>query len=118
MVIMIRIRELRKQRKLTAKKLGEIMNVAESTISLYENGKREPDYNTLNKLADYFDVTVDYLLGRDEKKPSDEKDEELDPNTLIIRGRDGSYVKRQLSDEQVKAMKAIIDQLPDVPDDL
>lgn len=60
------IRELRKQRNITAKQLGAIINVAESTMSLYENGKRNPDYETLRKLADYFDVSTDYLLGRSE----------------------------------------------------
>lgn len=63
---MEKIRELRKERKLTMKKLGQIVGVSESTISLYENGKRQPDYDTLQKLADYFDVSVDYLLGREE----------------------------------------------------
>lgn len=64
---MKRIRELRKERNLTMKRLGEVIGVAESTISLYENGKRQPDNDTLQKLADYFNVTVDYLLGRKEK---------------------------------------------------
>ncbi len=61
---MIRIKELRKKEKITAKQLGEAIGVAESTMSLYENGKREPDHDTLIKLADIFNVSVDYLLGR------------------------------------------------------
>ena len=61
---MKRIRELRKERNLTMKRLGEAIGVAESTISLYENGKRQPDNDTLQKLADYFNVSVDYILGR------------------------------------------------------
>ena len=47
------------------KELGKRMNLAESTISLYENGQREPDLSTLQKLAEFFNVTVDYLMGRD-----------------------------------------------------
>ena len=46
------------------KELGEKINVAESTVSLYENGKRQPDYETIKKLADFFGVTTDYLLER------------------------------------------------------
>lgn len=61
---MIRIRELRKEKKLSMKELGDTIGVAESTISLYERGLREPDFNTLSILADYFHVTIDYLLGR------------------------------------------------------
>lgn len=45
------------------KQLGEIVDLAESTISQYENGKRQPDNETVFRMADYFDVTVGYLLG-------------------------------------------------------
>lgn len=49
------------------------MGVAESTISQYETGKREPDYETLLKLGEYFGVTVDCLLGvEQEKAPTSE----------------------------------------------
>ncbi|HOV69028.1 MAG TPA: XRE family transcriptional regulator [Clostridia bacterium] len=74
---MERLRELRKNMGISMKKLGEIIGVAESTISLYETGKREPDNETLIRLANYFDVTVDYLLGRTIPKdaiPVDESD--------------------------------------------
>lgn len=47
------------------KELGEIIGVAESTISQYETGKREPDFETLLKLGEFFNVSVDYLLRGD-----------------------------------------------------
>lgn len=59
-----RIRELRKQRGITMKELGKVVGVAESTISHYETGKRQPDNHTLLALAEYFGVSVDYLLGK------------------------------------------------------
>ncbi len=65
---MIKIRQLRKQHNLTMKQFGEIFGIAESTVSLYENGKRQADYDTLKKIADYFNVSVDYLLGREAQK--------------------------------------------------
>ena len=58
-----RIRWLRKQKGLTMKQLGAVLGLAESTISQYENGHREPDLKTITKLADCFGVTVDYLLN-------------------------------------------------------
>lgn len=70
---MNRIRQTRKEHKITMKDLGEIIGVAESTISMYETGNREPDLRTLSQIADYFQVSVDYLLGRDEKSPSERK---------------------------------------------
>ena len=66
---MIRIRELRKKCGITMKELGEKIGVAESTVSQYETGKRQPDYETLLKLGEYFGVTVDFLLGA-EKVPT------------------------------------------------
>lgn len=59
------LRELRKKRGLTMKQLGEIIGASESTISLYENERRQPSYETLLKLAEYFDVSVDYILRGD-----------------------------------------------------
>lgn len=60
----MRLRELRKSRNLTLKDIGNILNVSESAVSQYENNKREMDNSSLTTLADYFEVTVDYLLGR------------------------------------------------------
>ena len=63
-----RIRELRKKRNITMKQLGEVIDLAESTISQYETGKRQPDNETLLKLSEFFDVTVGYLLGAESKE--------------------------------------------------
>ena len=59
-----RLRQLRKQKKLTAKAFGDMFNLAESTISGYETGSRKPDIELIEKFADFFGVSVDYLLGR------------------------------------------------------
>ena len=59
-----RIRALRKQRGWTMKQLGQRMELAESTISGYENEIRRPDLDTLIRFAELFGVSVDYLLGR------------------------------------------------------
>ena len=68
---MIRIKELRKQKKLTLRELAGLVGVAESTMSLYENGKREPDFQTLRRIADCLDTDIDFMLGGDgEKTPT------------------------------------------------
>lgn len=69
--IMIRLRALRQERNISMKQLGDIFDVAESTISLYENEKRKVDTDMLIKFANYFNVSTDYLLGiTDERNPS------------------------------------------------
>lgn len=59
-----RLRELRKEKGLTQVELAKILNVSDRSVGFYETGERDPDTDTLKKLADYFDVAIDYLLGR------------------------------------------------------
>jgi MerR family transcriptional regulator, light-induced transcriptional regulator len=63
-----RIKELRKKKGYTQKELADLLGVGQTTVANYEQGIRVPDTDKLNKLADLFKVTLDYLLGRDEKK--------------------------------------------------
>lgn len=59
-----RLKELRKKRGVSQLKLALDLNMNQNTVSRYETGERDADYAILIQLADYFDVTVDYLLGR------------------------------------------------------
>ena len=61
-----RLKNLRKKTKISQEDLGNAINLSKSTISLYESGKREPDYKTLKELANFFDCSTDYLLGETE----------------------------------------------------
>ncbi|WP_035172041.1 helix-turn-helix domain-containing protein [Caldanaerobius polysaccharolyticus] len=61
------LKKLRKSHNMTQDELAEMLSLSRSAISLYETGRREPDYSILTKLADIFDVSVDYLLGREVK---------------------------------------------------
>ena len=62
---MERLCELRKERNVLQQTVAEAVGVSRQAYGLYETGKREPDLETLSKIADYFGVTVDYLLGRE-----------------------------------------------------
>lgn len=63
----MRLLELRKKRGISQLKLAMDLNMNQNSISRYENGEREADYKTLIMLADYFDVSIDYLLERTDK---------------------------------------------------
>ena len=62
----IRLKELRKQRRLSQIKVSMDLNMNQNSLSRYETGSREADYKTLILLADYYDVSIDYMLGRTE----------------------------------------------------
>lgn len=59
-----RLIKLRKSKGLTQAEMAKKIDVHRATYSNYETGLRTPDYETLKKIADFFDVSVDYLLGR------------------------------------------------------
>jgi len=59
-----RLRELRKQKNLTQDELAKLISTSRSSLTYWELGKRNPDFVTLKKLANYFNVSTDYLLGR------------------------------------------------------
>ena len=63
-----RIKELRTERGLTQREFADALSLGESTVSFYESDKREPDYETLNKIADFFAVSIDYLMGRTDQR--------------------------------------------------
>ncbi len=60
----MRLKNLRKERGITQLQLALALNLNQNAISRYENGTREADYHTLIMLADYFKVSIDYLLER------------------------------------------------------
>lgn len=58
---------LRSKKKLSQKALGELLGVSDAAITMMEKGKRSPSFEILCALADYFEVSIDYLTGRTDK---------------------------------------------------
>jgi repressor LexA len=61
---MNKIKDLRIEKKISQNELAKILGLTQQAISAYENGLREPDLETLNKIANYFNVSLDWLAGR------------------------------------------------------
>ena len=96
---------LRKNKKLTQQELAGIIGITPQAYSLYETGKNNISNETLCLLADYFDVSVDYILGRDEKIPSYLNEDE---RTIIkqyrkIDTRGKQSIKNSLAFEYLRA---------------
>lgn len=66
-----KLQKLRQEKKLTQEQLSKAIGITRGTYAHYEINKRQPDYETLQKLADFFDVSIDYLLGRTDKPDED-----------------------------------------------
>ncbi len=60
----VRVSQLRKDKKLSMAALGDILGVSDEAIRLMEKGKRSPSFEVLCSIADYFNVSLDYLVGR------------------------------------------------------
>lgn len=112
----MRIREIRESKKLLQKDVAAHLGIARNTYCQYETGKRTPDFATTMRIADFFGVSVDYLLGRDEKEkatPSQDEAASLLQEPLM---KDIYDAALQLSPEhrklvlaQIEAVKALED---------
>lgn len=66
-----RLKQLRTERQVSQSELASALKISNRTISMYEQGNSEPNVENLSKIADFFNVTTDYLIGRTEGKTSD-----------------------------------------------
>ncbi len=103
----VRLKYLRMQDKLTQTELGNALEIAKSTISMYESGKREPDFETIEKFADYFNVDMATFFPSGEiEKTADPKVDGLSPLEARL-----MELVRRLTDDQKKMLLAQIELL-------
>ena len=98
-----RISELRKQAGMSQFQLAKVLDIATSTLGMYETGKREPSLIVMNRIANYFNVTTDYLLGRPEKKDDNTKTADIDDDDVIF-----TYEGRQIPKEDLELIRRIM----------
>ncbi|MEA4920657.1 MAG: helix-turn-helix transcriptional regulator [Clostridiaceae bacterium] len=115
---MKRLKDLRKDFKETQADIANLIGITRGAYANIETGKREPDLNTIGILANHYDVTVDYLLGRTDikKRPTPKNgDEPLDP--IIAQIMDivcqMSPEKRSLYLENLRLLMRLQAQEPD-----
>jgi len=98
-----RLNELRSSKKITQENLAKELGIAVSTISMYERGERIPSLEVLEKIADFFNVDLDYLLGRRN-------------TTTNLQENNGTYIMYKfdtsgLKDSDVASLKKELDYL-------
>lgn len=91
-----RIAGLRENTRLTQEELADKIGITRAALSHYEKDRREPDYETLKKIADFFNVTTDYLLGHSPYR-------RINTNELGIKELElyEGYSEDNLSDERI-----------------
>lgn len=123
-----RLRQLRTERELSQMELAKQLKTSKSSVNMYERCEREPSLEMLEKIADFFNVDLDFLLGKsdcsnkhilsDINTGLNVNPVSMKYNLIRIAGRDGSYREKIISDEQMAALTAILDQMPDASEDL
>lgn len=102
-----RLKQEREAKGLSQKELGMLLGVTNRAVGLWETGRRVPDADTLMKLADIFDCTVDYLLGTTNlRKP--QIDADLDPEMAEIFNR-ARYLSPEAREHFKKAVEWVFE---------
>lgn len=101
------IKDLRRSKKLSQTDFAKIVGVSQTTVTAWETGKAEPSSSAITRIADYFDVSTDYLLGRPEK--SSNIDENTD-YTALEKALDNakSFDGKPMSDNDREIVRGIL----------
>ncbi len=101
-----RLRTLREKRNLTQVQLAEKLNITSQSLSQYELNKRTPDIEMINKLADFFDVSIDYLFGRTYSKIT---------SSHFTKETEWKYnILNEVSDENKEGLKKLLNNTKDL----
>jgi len=106
-MISSRINEIRQQKGLTQADIAKYLKVTQQTYSSYETGKRQMNYETLCMLADYYEVSTDYLLGRQDAIPSflNEEERNIVSQFRALNERAKDTIKNGLEFEHSRTLK-------------
>ncbi|WP_438587647.1 helix-turn-helix domain-containing protein [Cetobacterium sp.] len=102
-----RLKDLRRDKDLTQAQLAKFLNISPSSIGMYEKNRRVPDTEILKKFAEYFKVSVDYLIGKTDIKESADDLIKNKQVTIALHNDDG--IDAELPDEAKKEIENFIE---------
>lgn len=100
------LKELRKAKGQSQETVSKFLGITNSAYSNYEQGTRQPDYDTLKKIAIYFNVTTDYLLGLKNKDGTKTNNFEEQPIQLSARSKDNKVKQFTLTQKELEEIIA------------
>jgi len=112
-----RLEQALTMRNMKPVELARLTGIGEGAISQYRKGAYKATQRNLEKIAKVLDVSIPWLMGSDEETPALRIEGGPNRNIIKIAGRDGSFVERELSDDQVTLMKNMLDQLKPIDDE-
>ena len=92
---------LRAEKAMSQQDLADALGISKSAINMYERGERQPNFETLESIADYFNVDIDYLLGRTNKTTKI-----INPNTMAAHFDGDEYTEEELN--KIKEFAAFV----------
>ncbi len=107
---------LLKEQHKTQKQLMDFLGLGKTAFTGWKNGDNASYKKHIDRIAEFFNVSTDYLLGKTERREPLSDTMPQDKNTIKIAGRDGSYLERRLTDDQLDLLKRMIDQMPEAED--
>lgn len=131
-----RIKQLRQEKDLTQAELSDILNIGRSALAMYELGKRVPKYETIDRFADFFNVSTDYLRGKTASRHgtilSPKQQEEMFSKIKAAAKKDGypipdlihtlpefsSYIEKLELEDVIKSQRKTIDKLLEMNEQL
>jgi transcriptional regulator with XRE-family HTH domain len=102
-----KIKDLREQRGYMQSHVAEMLGIAPNTLSGYENNNRKPNSATVKKLAEYYGVTIDYLLGSESS--INDLEEDFPEGVMVLR-RASKELTPEARAQMIKLMKAFLEK--------
>lgn len=115
----MRLKQLRKEKRLKQRQVADAINCSQAVYSRYESGERVMSMDTLGALADFYGVTTDYLLGRDDSQPEQEASNSTD-STRVQPPQDidpHTYYAEQFGPETQAIIDELLAKLQAMPED-
>lgn len=101
-----RLKSLRNEKGVLQKSVAEYLKISTNAYGFYEQGERIPNVETLNKLSDYYNISIDYILGKSNIKESAE--DIINDNSLTLALHNDNSIDSELPEEAKKKLKILL----------
>ncbi|MFD1316997.1 helix-turn-helix transcriptional regulator [Loigolactobacillus coryniformis] len=106
-----KLKDLRSKKHVTQQEIADFLGISRPAYTAYESGKRQPDYDILKKLATYFNVTTDFLLGQNQTPEWADKRDTTDLKKFLDDDTGMTYDGDNLTEEENEQLRVALTQI-------